>query len=315
MNSTFLRVLAVLMMVAGLVTAYLGYRISNKAPVDSLKVIVPTYSQVVAQNNIAAGHVLTVDDLKVTTTQQYDKRTFSEPQSLIGKVSATAVLKDTPFKATHFPVGNHLGQALAAHERAVAIKVNEVVGVGGFIKPGDHVDVLLYLRTDRETGDVSSGQVVLANVKVLAYGTLTSEPEAEPVDETTPAASQKLGISNSRLDDKNGKDSRSAILAVRAEDTSKLMLADSSGTLRLALRGESLPGSDAPATTDNHFVRLGEVSRPSSATVAAPAQTIAAPAKVSVKKHVAAKRERVIVHRGDQIEVVNVMKQHAAKQQ
>jgi len=309
MNSTFLRVLAVLMMIAGLVTAYLGYRISNKAPVDSLKVVVPTYAQVVAQHEITAGHVLTADDLKVTTTQQYDKRTFSDPQSLVGKVSATVVLKDAPFKTTHFAVSNGFGQALGAHERAVAIKVNEVVGVGGFIKPGDHVDVLLYLRTDRETGDVSSGQVVLANVKVLAYGTLTSEPEAEQTDESTQAASQKLGMSNSRLDSKNGKDSRSAILAVHAEDAAKLMLADSSGTLRLALRGEPLPGAEPAVITDNHFVRLGEVARPSSATVVAAAQTTAAPANITVKKHAAAtKRERVIVHRGEQVDVVNVKK-------
>jgi len=310
MNSTFLRVLAALMVIAALVTAYLGYRISNKKPDDTLKVVVPTYTQVVATHDIAAGHVLTAADLKVNTTPQYDSRFFNDPQSLVGKVTTSAIIKDTPFKTTHFPSINQLGQSLAPHERAVAIKVNEVVGVGGFIKPGDRVDVLLYLRTDRETGDVSSGQVVLANVKVLAYGTLTGEPEPEPVDEAMPTAPQKLGITNHRSDSKSAKDSHSAILAVPAEETSTLMLADSSGVLRLALRGEPLPGTDDQTNTNKHFVRLGEVAQASGTVANGHAQTTAAPATITVKKHTSTtKRQRVIVHRGEQVDVVNVTKQ------
>lgn len=308
MNSTFLRILAVLMVIAAVVTGYLGYRISNKKPADAVTVVVPTYSQVLATSDIAAGHVLTAEDMKVASTQQNDMLAFSDPQHLIGKVTISAVMKDAPFKTTHFPAKNAFGQGLAPDERAVAIKVNEVIGVGGFIKPGDHVDVLLYLRRDDETGQVSSGQVVLTNVRVLAYGTLTSEPEPIPAEEPAQASPNKLGLNNHRIDNKSGKDSRSAILAVSAQDTSKLMLADSTGILRLALRGEARTGTE-DAIANNQFVRLGEVSQPSAVAFTPPANTSAVATKAILQQRTAAtKRERIIVHRGEQVEVVNVKK-------
>lgn len=310
MNSTFLRVLAALMAIAAIVTAYIGYRINHKQPVDKVKVVIPTYPQVIARNDIAPGHVLVAEDLEVTTTQQKDKEAFSQPTDLIGKRPSMAVSKGATFKSSYFPTPSPLGQALAPHERAVAIKVNEVVGVGGFIKPGDHVDVLLYLRNDRETGEISSSQVVLTNVKVLAYGTLINEVEEKPNDASTAPELNKLGTDNSKPGIKNAKDSRSAILAVADKDIAKLMLADSSGILRLALRGEALAEADT-ATTGNQFIRLGDLSQASDASHPKPTQPAPTLSTVSTKNTPttpATKRERVIIHRGEKMEVVNVAK-------
>ena len=304
MNSTFLRVLATLMVIAAVVTGYIGYRLSQKKPSDNLAVVVPTYTQVIAKNTLPAEHVLVVEDLETATTPNADKRAFSDPQALVGKVTNAPIIKGAPFNASYFPAVSALGQALAPNERAVAIKVNEVVGVGGFIKPGDHVDVLLYLRSERETGDISSAQVVLNNVKVLAYGTLTGETESSQADASTPAAPAKLGA-NSRAE-KNGKDSRSAILAVHANDIAKLMLADSTGSLRLALRGEASPGGN-DTVANSQFIRLGEVSQQATSTHTA--LPLPAAAQVIVSKHPTApppKGERVIVHMGDKTEVINV---------
>jgi pilus assembly protein CpaB len=309
MNSTFLRVLAILMVIAAIVTAWLGYRTSNKKPMDTLAVVVPSYSHIVARGDIPAGHVLTANDLEVITTQQQDKQTFSDTHSLIGKVTTMPVMKGATFKASHFPTLSLLGQALAPHQRAVAIKVNEVIGVGGFIKPGDHVDVLLYLRADRENGEVSSAQVVLSNVKVLAYGALISEMESRKEDAIIPPTSNKLGTSNSSSDSKHEKDSRSAILAVAEQEVSKLMLADSTGVLRLALRGGPSSATSASTTTDNQFIRLGDVSQSSSVPISTPSNATAVASAVTAKNKSTSstsKRERVIIHRGDQLEVVNV---------
>jgi pilus assembly protein CpaB len=307
MNSTFIRVLAIFMVIAAIVTAWLGYRMSNKQPLDNIEVVVPSYSHVVARVDIPAGHALTAEDLDIASTQQQDKRTFSDSQNLIGKVTTMPVAKGIAFKTSHFPIDNLLGQALAAHERAVAIKVNEVIGVGGFIKPGDFVDVLLYLRANRETGEVSSAQVVLTNVKVLAYGALTNDTETEQENVLTQPSQGKLGTGNSRKDTKQEKDSRSAILAVQDQDVSKLMLADSTGILRLALRGRSPQA--ATSTADNQFIRLGDVSQSSGATPAAHANNTTAPSAATTQKKplaLNAQRERVIVHRGEQVEVVKV---------
>jgi pilus assembly protein CpaB len=306
MNSTFLRILAAFMVITAIVTAWLGYRVINKKPMNKLAVVVPSYSQVVAREDIPVGHVLTAADLEIATTQQYDKRTFSDTQNLIGKVTTMAMIKGAPFKTSQFPNHSALTQALAYHERAVAIKVNEVIGVGGFIKPGDYVDVLLYLRADRENGEVSSAQIVLSNVKVLAYGALITETESNLESERVQSASNKLGTTSSRSGTKKEKDSRSAILAVTDQDVSKLMLADSTGVLRLALRGGSLPSSTSNIVSDNQFIRLGDVSQPTNKPLS---KTTVKPSSVSVKKESttsSSQHERVVVLRGEQVEVVKV---------
>lgn len=307
MNSTFLRVLATLMMIAAVATAYIGYRLSQKKPADTLKVVVPTYTHVIAKNTLPAGHVLVSADLETTTTSQFDKRSFSDPQALVGKTTTTPIIKGAPFNTSYFPASSVLGQGLAANERAVAIKVNEVVGVGGFIKPGDHVDVLLYLHSERETGDISSAQIVLSDVKVLAYGTLTEETESSLPDTSTPAAPAKLGAAN-RSGISHSKDSRSAILAVPAQALPKLMLADNTGTLRLALRGEIADSN--PAGTNSQLVRLSEVSQapaipaPGLHPMTEPAQVQANTNKIPVTN--APRGERVIVHLGQKTEVIDV---------
>ena len=310
MNSTFLRVLAILMAVAAIVTAYLGYRITQQKPANSIKVVVPTYSRVIAKTDIAAGHMLSLEDMETEEVPQPDKLAFSSPENLTGKIPIMAVSKGMPFKTSHFPSTNSLGQTLAPNERAVAIKVNEVVGVGGFIKPGDHVDVLLYLRTDRETGDVSSAQVVLSDVKVLAYGELIKETESSGEPAKKEDKSDKLGSNKPEVN--NGKNSRSALLIVPDKDVSKLMLADSTGTLRLALRNEYLPTAGAHPASDNQFIRLGELSHATDSgkigTEKSGQVTPTLPSQESAKKKSATsdKRERVILHHGEKIEVVNV---------
>jgi pilus assembly protein CpaB len=305
MNSTFLRILATLMAVAATITAYLGYRITQEKPTAAVKVVAPTYSRVVAKTDIAAGHVLSLEDMGTEDVSQPDTLTFNSPEKLIGKIPIIPVSKGVAFNTSHFPSTNSLGQTLAPNERAVAIKVNEVVGAGGFIKPGDHVDVLLYLRTERETGDISSAQVVLSDVKVLAYGELIKETgfsEAHTKTENEPDKS-----ASNKPDVNNGKNSRSALLVVPEKDVSKLMLADSTGTLRLALRNEYLPTAAANPASESQFIRLGELAHAPEAGKAAPLAT--RPSPDGTKKNSAAsavKRDRVILHRGEQTEVINV---------
>lgn len=305
MNSTFLRVLATLMVIAAVVTAYIGYRLSQKKPADTIAVVVPTYTHVIASKTLPAGHILASEDLETATTPGLDQRAFSDPQALIGKVTATSILKGAPFNAAHFAASSVLAQALAPHERAVAIKVNEVVGVGGFIKPGDHVDVLLYLRPERETGEVSSAQVILTDVKVLAYGALTGESESGQPEGLTSSAPARLGADH-KSDLRNSKDSRSAILAIPAQEMAKLMLADSTGALRLALRGEA---SASVALTSHQLIRLSEVSQSTGVKVAGLAPTGIEPALINTHtKPVTAtsKSEQVIVHLGEKTEVIKV---------
>jgi pilus assembly protein CpaB len=61
--------------------------------------------------------------------------------------------------------------------RAVTVRVNDVEGVGGFVLPGDHVDVLLTRQEERKSG---MNDVVLQNARVLAVDQLADDAADRP---------------------------------------------------------------------------------------------------------------------------------------
>lgn len=82
-----------------------------------------------------------------------------------------------------------LAASIDPGKRAVSLKLNEATSVAGFLKPGDHVDVILAYRTSvpaamREAGEFLVGryasQTILSNVKVLAVDQVFKPSEAEP---------------------------------------------------------------------------------------------------------------------------------------
>jgi pilus assembly protein CpaB len=61
--------------------------------------------------------------------------------------------------------------------KAVTVRVNDVEGVGGFVLPGDHVDVLMTRQPEKGNGN---NDVVLQNVKVLAIDQLADDSTDKP---------------------------------------------------------------------------------------------------------------------------------------
>ena len=66
--------------------------------------------------------------------------------------------------------GNGLAALIPSNMRAIAVHVDDVVGVAGFIHPDDRVDVIVTLRPTRPTDAEPVSKVILQNVKVLAVG-------------------------------------------------------------------------------------------------------------------------------------------------
>ena len=93
--------------------------------------------------------------------------------------------------------------------KAVTIRVNDVEGVGGFVLPGDHVDVVLTRQIDKGS---ATTQVVLQNTRVLA------------VDQTADERAQKAAVA------------KSVTLEVDTVDAQKLWLSSPVGSLSLMLR-------------------------------------------------------------------------------
>lgn len=111
-----------------------------------------------------------------------------------------------------------LPYAVRPPRRAVTIALDQIIGVAGFAKPGNRVDVLATFETDRGVGMVT--RTVLQDVEILALG-----------DEIQP----------SKKDSATGKEGEphpktTATLAVLPAEAEKLILAEARGKLRLALR-------------------------------------------------------------------------------
>jgi Flp pilus assembly protein CpaB len=120
--------------------------------------------------------------------------------------------------------------------RAVAIQVDEIVGVGGFVKPGARVDVVIVMTGQSKNQNIS--RVILQNVEVLAVG------------QETEMGSQGAAVT------------RSVTVLVRPEDASKLHLASTKGKLRLALRSQDDHREPKPVMlTDEDLLTDGTSAR------------------------------------------------------
>ena len=115
------------------------------------------------------------------------------------------------------PVGMTTGGVAAVtdpNKRAMSVKVDDVIGVAGFIKPADHVDVMVTIEPPGGKHENSIAKMILENVKVLAAGT---QMERKGKDEE-PAQVTVITVE------------------VDVDEAEKLALASNQGKLRLALR-------------------------------------------------------------------------------
>ena len=74
----------------------------------------------------------------------------------------------------------YMAAVLPAGMRAVSTEISPETGVGGFILPNDHVDVLLS-RRDKDAEKPASSETVLSNVRVLAIDQNVEEKNGQRV--------------------------------------------------------------------------------------------------------------------------------------
>lgn len=128
---------------------------------------------------------------------------FTDPNNLIGRIVLSPIrskelILESRLAPTDVKRGG-LAAILKPGKRAVSVSGNKILGISGFIKPGDHVDMLL-LTKDPETKK-QVNKTVFENVLVLATGTqLVENPEGKqsPVDiytlEVTPEQGEKVTL-------------------------------------------------------------------------------------------------------------------------
>jgi pilus assembly protein CpaB len=98
--------------------------------------------------------------------------------------------------------GLNLSASMTPGMRAVTFRSNDVTGVGGFVLPGDRVDVLLTRNAGDGTEDTIA-QILADNIKVLAVDQLADESADQPTVSTsitievTPQQAQLIRLSES----------------------------------------------------------------------------------------------------------------------
>jgi pilus assembly protein CpaB len=96
---------------------------------------------------------------------------FADPNEVINRGVIVAMLPNEPIlesKLAPREAGAGLTPAIPDGMRAISVKVNDVIGVAGFVLPGTHVDVIM-TGTPKQNDDVVS-RTILENVQVLAAG-------------------------------------------------------------------------------------------------------------------------------------------------
>ncbi|AOJ77207.1 Flp pilus assembly protein CpaB [Burkholderia ubonensis] len=143
---------------------------------------------------------------------------FTDTKSLEGRVVRTSLARGEPvLEAKLAPLGTKggLSAVIGAGNRAITVRVNDVVGVAGFALPGNYVDVIVNTQEPGKTDNQQSiSKIVLEHILVLAVAQQVSRDDTQP------------------------KVVNAVTLEVSPEQAEKLDVARSVGTLSLVLRNQ-----------------------------------------------------------------------------
>jgi pilus assembly protein CpaB len=213
-NTRTLLVVAIAVIAAG-VASFGAYRAIQSIPVREVEVA--QVQLVVAARSVPVGTLLTKDDVKLVPWPSASQvpGAFTAPEQVVNRGVIDGLAENEPLTETKLaPVGSGAGLPPTITEgmRAISLKVNEVVGVAGFVVPGTRVDVLVALRREPD----AMARVVVSNVTVLTAGTRFDQENAQ----------------------RDGKPIPTSVvtLLVTPEDAEKLTLAAEHGKVMLTLR-------------------------------------------------------------------------------
>jgi pilus assembly protein CpaB len=202
-----------------------------------------TQDVVIAAKDIPAGSTIAEAMLKDGTVRaiKWPKASvpagaFATPTEVIGKVNRVKIMANEPILESRLSgEGAGLTVRLEPGKRAMAVRVDEIIGVSGFIVPDDRVDVIVTTTPPgNDNRDARLSKIVLQNKRVLSVAQSTEQKDGKP------------------------QVARSITLEVSPEEAEKLSLAYQEGPIVLALRG--VGDETEPATigsNKNDLLALG----------------------------------------------------------
>lgn len=202
---------------------------------------------VVAKVDIPIGSVIIAEQL---TTAQFPRGAtpdaiFDTPTKLVGRVAIMNIAAREPltdYKLAAEGSTGGLSAIIPEGYRAMTVKVDDIVGISGFIMPGTTVDVVVVItpadNTTTSRGPIS--KIVLQNIRVLASGTSIDTPKS----------------------DRDPNSVRAVTLQVTPQQTEKLALAATEGKLQLVMRNSIDQYDEQTRGSDKRTLLLGEHALP-----------------------------------------------------
>jgi pilus assembly protein CpaB len=217
-----LKIALVVAVFFGLIAAYgiFNFLRQQRQAAEALRT--QTQDVVIAAKDIPAGSTIAETMLKDGTVRaiKWPKASvpagaFGTPTEVIGKVNRVKIMANEPILESRLSGdGAGLTVRLEPGKRAMAVRVDEIIGVSGFIVPDDRVDVIVTTTPPGvTTNDARLSKIVLQNKRVLSVAQSTEQKDGKP------------------------QVARSITLEVSPEEAEKLSLAYQEGPIVLALRG------------------------------------------------------------------------------
>jgi pilus assembly protein CpaB len=175
---------------------------------------------VVAKSEIPLGAKITAEHLALTAIPNGSAPdgVFRKVEEVVGRVAITPIgVKEpiTTLKLAPEGVGAGLTAVIPEGYRAMTIKVDDVVGVSGFVMPGSYVDIVAVITPVGQGSAVGPiSKIVLQNIKVLASGARIDSPQ----------------------DQRQPNEAKAVTVQVTPKQAEKLVLAANEGKLQLVMR-------------------------------------------------------------------------------
>ncbi len=206
MNKRFLSVIVFAILVAGAASLVIYRMIQGRLSAGPRQ---QTTEIFVAARNLSTGVLVRDVDVKTAPwTGALPPGTVLKKEDLIGRGVVASIYESEPILESRLaPKGAGAGLAVLIPKgmRAVAVRVNEVVGVAGFVLPGMRVDVLISGVAPGANRFEAGAQTrtILQNIEVLSAGhNIQKDNEGKPITVevvnllVTPEQAEKLSLAS-----------------------------------------------------------------------------------------------------------------------
>ena len=200
---------------------------------------------VVALRPLAATRPIGADDVALKPVAVVPERYFAQVEDVLGREPLIDIDAGAPVTPRYFRDSNVLARLIPEGHKAMSLEISDVVAVGGFVRPGDEVDLLMFLRGGESP---AQSRILLRQVLVLAY--------EDQIIERPQGLTEAEGRSERR------SRIRTAVVAIPEEHTTKVMLGASLGSLRLALYRQKIAGADDASEQGSPLPKAAETPDP-----------------------------------------------------